>query len=51
VKTSDVVYDNFRSGCWKNSRSIPDLKKINPRIISCSVTGFGSDSPYKDRPP
>jgi formyl-CoA transferase len=26
------------------------LKKINPRIISCSVTGFGSDSPYKERP-
>ena len=51
VKTSDVVYDNFRSGMLEKFKiDYPTLKKINPRIISCSVTGFGSDSPYKDRP-
>jgi crotonobetainyl-CoA:carnitine CoA-transferase CaiB-like acyl-CoA transferase len=51
VKVSDVVYDNFRSGMLEKFKIDYDsLKKINPRIISCSVTGFGSDSPYKDRP-
>ncbi len=51
VKFSDVVYDNFRTGMLEKFRIDYDsLKKINPRIISCSVTGFGSDSPYKDRP-
>ena len=51
VKVADVVYDNFRSGMLEKFKIDYDrLKKINPKIISCSVTGFGSDSPYKDRP-
>jgi crotonobetainyl-CoA:carnitine CoA-transferase CaiB-like acyl-CoA transferase len=51
AKVSDVVYDNFRSGMLEKFQiDYESLKKINPRIISCSVTGFGSDSPYKDRP-
>jgi CoA:oxalate CoA-transferase len=51
VKVSDVVYDNFRAGMLEKFKiEYETLKKINPRIISCSVTGFGSDSPYKERP-
>ena len=51
VKVADVVYDNFRSGMLEKFKIDYDrLKKNNPKIISCSVTGFGSDSPYKDRP-
>jgi crotonobetainyl-CoA:carnitine CoA-transferase CaiB-like acyl-CoA transferase len=51
VKISDVVYDNFRSGTLEKLKiDYETLKQINPKIISCSVTGFGSDSPYKDRP-
>jgi crotonobetainyl-CoA:carnitine CoA-transferase CaiB-like acyl-CoA transferase len=51
VKVSDVVYDNFRWGMLEKFKiDYQTLKEINPRIISCSVTGFGSDSPYKDRP-
>lgn len=51
VKISDVVYDNFRSGMLERFKvDYESLKKINPKIISCSVTGFGSNSPYKDRP-
>lgn len=51
VKISDVVYDNFRSGMLEKFKiDYESLKKINPRIISCSVTGFGTTSPYKDRP-
>lgn len=51
VKAFDVVYDNFRSGMMEKFKiDYETLKEINPRIISCSVTGFGLDSPYKDRP-
>ncbi len=51
VKISDVVYDNFRSGMLERFKiDYESLKKINPKIISCSVTGFGSTSPYRDRP-
>jgi CoA:oxalate CoA-transferase len=51
VKISDVVYDNFRPGTAKNLGIDYDtLNKINPRIICCSVSGFGAESPYKDRP-
>lgn len=51
VKVSDVVYDNFRSGTMEKFKiDYEVLKEINPKIISCSVTGFGLDSPYKDRP-
>ena len=51
VKTSDVVFDNFRSGILEKFKlDYESLKKVNPKIICCSVTGFGLDSPYKDRP-
>ena len=51
VKTSDVVWDNFRPGTLSRFKiDYEDLIKVNPRIISCSVTGFGLDSPYRDRP-
>jgi len=51
VKISDVVYDNFRPGTLeKFGIDYDTLKEINPAIISCSVSGFGAESPYKDRP-
>ena len=51
VKISDVVCDNFRSGTVEKFKiDYESLKKVNPKIISCSVSGFGSNSPYKDRP-
>jgi crotonobetainyl-CoA:carnitine CoA-transferase CaiB-like acyl-CoA transferase len=51
VRISDVVYDNFRSGTAEKLKiDYETLKKVNPKIICCSVTGFGSNSPYKDRP-
>jgi crotonobetainyl-CoA:carnitine CoA-transferase CaiB-like acyl-CoA transferase len=51
VKISDVVYDNFRSGILEKFKlDYENLRKVNPRVICCSVTGFGSDSPYKERP-
>jgi CoA:oxalate CoA-transferase len=51
VRQSDVVYDNFRPGILEKLRiDYETLKKINPRIISCSVTGYGHTGPLKDRP-
>jgi CoA:oxalate CoA-transferase len=51
VKVSDVVFDNFRPGVLERLKMDHDtLKKINPRIISCSISGFGFHGPYRDRP-
>lgn len=51
VRKSDVVYDNFRPGILDRLRIDYDtLKTINPRIISCSVSGYGYSGPMKDRP-
>lgn len=51
TRKSDVVYDNFRPDVMaKLGVDYETLKRINPRIISCSLTGFGNRGPYKDRP-
>lgn len=47
VAHSDVVVDNFRAGVMKRLGFDHDtLKKINPRIICASGTGFGEVGPY-----
>jgi len=51
VKISDVVVDNYRPGVLEKLKIGYDtLKTINPRIISCSITGYGSTGPFKGRP-
>ena len=51
VKVSDVVIDNFRPGVLERLKIGYDtLSALNPRIIQCSVTGFGSEGNYKDYP-
>jgi crotonobetainyl-CoA:carnitine CoA-transferase CaiB-like acyl-CoA transferase len=51
VRLSDVVVDNFRAGVLERLEiDYPRLSLINPRIIQCSVTGFGSQGAYKDFP-
>lgn len=51
VKVSDVVWDNFRAGAPERlGIDFDSLKKINPRIICCSITGFGPSGPLRDRP-
>ena len=51
VKMSDVVFDNFRAGVIERlGIDFETLKKTNPKIISCSITGYGAAGPYKDRP-
>jgi len=46
VKISDIVWDNNRAGVMERLRIDYDaLKKINPKIICCSVTGYGRSGP------
>jgi len=51
VKVSDVVVDNFRSGVLERLKAdYATLSRVNPRIVQCSVTGFGPGGAYKDYP-
>jgi CoA:oxalate CoA-transferase len=51
VRISDVIFDNFRPGVLERlGADYEAVKKTNPRIISCSVTGFGSSGPYRAHP-
>ena len=51
VKISDVVWDNYRPGVMeKLGIDYDTLKNINPKIICCSITGYGPSGPYRDYP-
>ncbi|MCK2148848.1 CoA transferase [Marinobacter alexandrii] len=51
VAESDVVLENFKvDGLKRYGLDYDSLKRINPKIIYCSITGFGQDGPYASRP-
>lgn len=51
VRQADIVFDNFSAGVTKRLRIDHEmLSKINPRIITCTVTGFGETGPDTQRP-
>jgi CoA:oxalate CoA-transferase len=51
VAGADVIIDNLRAPQRKKlGLDYEQLAAVNPRIVSVSVTGFGSDGPYADRP-
>ena len=51
VKEADIVLENFRPGVMERlGYGYQDLKRINPKIIYCSASGWGSDGPYLKRP-
>ncbi|MGL4323016.1 MAG: CaiB/BaiF CoA transferase family protein [Beijerinckiaceae bacterium] len=48
---ADVVIENFKvGGLKKYNLDYPAVKAINPRIVYCSITGFGQNGPYAPRP-
>jgi crotonobetainyl-CoA:carnitine CoA-transferase CaiB-like acyl-CoA transferase len=48
---SDVVIENFKvGGLAKYGLDYASLKTVNPKIVYCSVTGFGQTGPYANRP-
>lgn len=51
AKDADVIMENFRPGVMERlGYGYEDFKKINPRIIYCSASGWGADGPYLSRP-
>ena len=51
VKSADVVLNNFSAGVVKKLKiDFETLNNINPKIITCSITGFGETGPHSSRP-
>jgi formyl-CoA transferase len=51
VKTADVVVENYRPDVkFRLGIDYESLRKVNERIILASISGFGQDGPYRDRP-
>ena len=48
---ADVVIENYKVGGMKKfGLDYASIRAVNPRIVYCSITGFGQDGPYADRP-
>jgi formyl-CoA transferase len=51
IKKSDVLVENFRTGTLARwGLDYDTLQELRPGLIYCTITGYGSDGPYKDRP-
>src|SRR5215210_2539389 len=51
VKTADIVAENYRPDVkFRLGIDYESLEKLNPRIVLASISGFGQDGPYRDRP-
>ncbi len=49
--TADIFIENYKAGgLAKYGLDAGQLRHDNPRLIYCSITGFGQDGPYRDRP-
>ncbi|MBL0407623.1 CoA transferase [Microvirga aerilata] len=47
---ADIVIENFKvGGLRKYGLDYESLKAVNPRLVYCSITGFGQDGPYASR--
>ncbi len=50
VRDADILIENFKvGGLAKYGMDYDSLSKVNPRLIYCSITGFGQDGPYAHR--
>ena len=51
AKRSDVLLENYKYGdLARYGLGYDDLNALNPRLVYCSVTGFGQTGPYRERP-
>ncbi|NWF91724.1 MAG: CoA transferase [Syntrophaceae bacterium] len=50
IKSYDVILESFRPGVMDRlGVGYEELKKRNPRVILCSLSGYGQDGPYRER--
>ncbi|MBY6066674.1 CoA transferase [Leisingera aquaemixtae] len=50
IRCADILIENFKvGGLAKFGLDYDSLKEVNPRLIYCSITGFGQDGPYAER--
>ena len=51
VASADVYLQNFRPGTAERlGAGVKRLRSLNPRLVYCSISGFGADGPYAERP-
>jgi alpha-methylacyl-CoA racemase len=51
ARTADVLVEGFRPGVMERlGVGYPALAAINPKLVFCSITGYGQDGPYRDEP-
>jgi len=51
IREADVYIQNFRPGAAERiGAGAEQLLKVNPRLVYCSISGFGATGPYADRP-
>jgi crotonobetainyl-CoA:carnitine CoA-transferase CaiB-like acyl-CoA transferase len=51
AQDSDVLIENYKAGSLKNyGLDYDSLKEINPKLVYCSITGFGQDGPRAEEP-
>ncbi|HET8564386.1 MAG TPA: CaiB/BaiF CoA-transferase family protein [Candidatus Binatia bacterium] len=51
LETADILLENFRPATRKRlGLDYEELSKLNPRLIHCSISGFGQSGPYRDKP-
>jgi len=51
AKVSDVLVENFTPGLMKRfGLDFETLRQVNPRLVYASITAYGQDGPYRDRP-
>jgi alpha-methylacyl-CoA racemase len=49
--TADVIVEGFRPGVMKRlGGDYETVRALNPRVVYCSLSGFGQDGPYRDYP-
>ena len=51
LKTADILIENFRPSTRKRlGLDYEELCRLNPRLIHCSISGYGQSGPYRDKP-